>query len=422
MARVRFRPHKHQWEALTSKARYVAMICGVQGGKTTCGAVWLVQQVAQDPTANYLVVFPTYPIGKQSTMPKFFEWFPQDWGKWIERDKVFRLKAGGNIWFRSAEKPESIEGITAKAAWIDEAGQISALAWETIQARLSIAKGKGFLTTTPYTMNWLYYDFQKMADEGHPDYHVVQFASNESPYFDDEEYERARKRLDPRRFALKYAGQFTRMDGLVYSGFSRDTHVVKPYVIPKDAQIVIGADYGHTAPSAILWGYKDRDGCLVIFKEFYKTKRTYKQLADVIGLTDYRFCFVDPNPKSFSVELSTTYNLKNIIPADNNVDTGIGRVQSLFNQSGKIKIFSTCRNLISELEMYRYQDDRDGLPTDKVLKKNDHACDALRYMVHTEMARPALAQPSRRSMIIQPEDSEWSYGEDEEDIWLLGRR
>lgn len=370
----------------------------------------MAMQVVKDKKAQYMVVFPTFPIGKKSTMPKFLALFPQSWGRWIERDKVFRLHAGGAIWFCSADDPQSLEGVTAAAAWLDEAGQISSLAWETIQARLSIAQGPAFLTTTPYTMNWLYHDFVKLAEQGDPDYKVVQFSSKESPYFPNEQYESMKKKLDPRRFALKFGGRFTRMEGLVYGTFEREVHVVKPYKVPESAQIIMGVDYGDKAPAAILWGYKDKDDCMVIFKEFYKTGQTYKKLAKVISLIPANGVYVDPNPSSFYKELQRTYGIKNVIPADNTHSTGIARVQSMFEEN-KIKIFNNCKNLIDELETYHYKDDKDGMLTDVVVKKDDHACDALRYMSNTHVTRPTLlsGRKTTHTMNFPERETPW-YG------------
>ncbi len=416
MARTVFKPHKHQWKALASKARYVAVISGVQGGKTTVGAIWLAMQVQADKKSDYLVVFPTYRIGEQSTIKKFLERFPRNWGKYIIRDKIFRLKGGGNIYFRSAEDPQSLEGITAKACWIDEAGQINALAWETIQARLSIARGRAFITTTPYAMNWLYHDFYKKWEKGDPNYDVVKFRSIDSPYFSDAEYNMRKSSLDRRRFALKYEGEFTKFEGLVYQSFSEKYHVTEPYPVPKGAEVVAGLDYGHTAPTAILWAYKDKKGNTIVFREYYKKGASMKSIAAELNKYGPRAVYVDPSAKGFIVELQNVYGVRNIVPADNKVEEGISRVQSMFeagvNKQPTIKIFKSCRKLIDELETYHYKQGNDGMLTEKVVKKDDHACDALRYLLHTGAARKTLSAPTinKRRYPRDLEENEWGYG------------
>ena len=46
---------------------------------------------------------------------------------------------------------------------------------------------------------------------------------------------------------------------------------------------------------------------------------------------------------------------------------------------GGLKIFTTCRSLVSEIRIYRR--DEKG----KIVKENDHAVDALRYLILSGM-------------------------------------
>ena len=61
-------------------------------------------------------------------------------------------------------------------------------------------------------------------------------------------------------------------------------------------------------------------------------------------------------------------------PADNTVEAGIHACWERFS-TGRLKIFKHCTSLLKEYEMY--QRNLDG----KIVKKNDHGMDALRYGV-----------------------------------------
>jgi hypothetical protein len=61
---------------------------------------------------------------------------------------------------------------------------------------------------------------------------------------------------------------------------------------------------------------------------------------------------------------------------------------------GYIKILRSCKCLIAELNGYVWDDKS---PEDAPLKVNDHACDSMRYLVHTYN----LAQP-RRTEYVSP--------------------
>ena len=56
-----------------------------------------------------------------------------------------------------------------------------------------------------------------------------------------------------------------------------------------------------------------------------------------------------------------------------NVDSGIDTVRTLF-LNNRLFIHESCKNLIAELESYRYKEG-----TEDVIKEGDDLCDALRY-------------------------------------------
>ena len=61
------------------------------------------------------------------------------------------------------------------------------------------------------------------------------------------------------------------------------------------------------------------------------------------------------------------------------IPAGINKVRELF-KANKIKIHQSCKNLISELESYRYPDKKEDRNLDeRPIKEEDHCVDALRY-------------------------------------------
>jgi len=120
-----------------------------------------------------------------------------------------------NVW--------SIEGITnCRFIWNDEVGQDRYQAWVNIQGRAAFKEAQIFNTTTPYALNWMYHDIYRPWTEGRlSDVDIIQWRSIDNPYFPKAEYERQKKMLDSRVFAMKYEGTFQKMAGLVYEDFDR---------------------------------------------------------------------------------------------------------------------------------------------------------------------------------------------------------
>jgi len=74
-------------------------------------------------------------------------------------------------------------------------------------------------------------------------------------------------------------------------------------------------------------------------------------------------------------------NIK-VVNANNDVETGISKLKSFF-KNDIVHVDRRCKNLIKELESYRYERGRSTSKnqSEMPVKKDDHACDALRYSI-----------------------------------------
>jgi len=185
-----------QARAFDSEAQYVAMIAGTGGGKTWFGSIWLAREIKKDVKADYLAVAPTYPMLKDILLPRALE-ILNDWhgGTYKSMEKVYYLKGGGRVLFRSADRPLSMEGVHVNAVWLDEAGQMRSEAWHVAQRRVGFPKGRILITTTPYFLNWLKTDIYDRWKEGDPAIDVIQFGPAENPYYPSEHIDVARRTM-----------------------------------------------------------------------------------------------------------------------------------------------------------------------------------------------------------------------------------
>lgn len=144
--------------------------------------------------------------------------------------------------------------------------------------------------------------------------------------------------------------------------------------------------------TAIVWGaYNPDDDIIHIYAEHYRGNEIPEVHAATIMHRGGKHMrgVVDPAARgrnqSDGTRLIDQYRRLGckIIPADNAVEAGIYEVWSRLS-TGRLKISSTCVNLLQEMRMYRR--DEQG----KIIKSKDHLCDALRYWVMSAMkvARP----------------------------------
>lgn len=386
-----FRPHPKQLLALNSPRRFIACVAGLQGGKTLVGAVWLLDQIYKDyekgEVNDYLIVAPRYKTIEQATLPKFLELMPEDWGVLKKQAMCIELKWGAKIYIRSADNPNSIESMTIKAVWADEAGDMSREIWSKLLGRVSIKQGRIFMTSTPYANNWLYREVYKKCGwkNGEPQpggddtIEVVEWISTDNPAFSPDELAMHKAKLDPLIFAQRYLGQFVTLEGLVYN--ITDDCIIDPISIPQDWRHIGGMDFGQSDPTVILDIVEDPvQHVYYLVDEFYKTGSLLKDWATWISEHRMQRILADPQSAQLITELRQSYGLGQVQPADKQeIKVGIERVTALLKE-GRLKIFNTCKNTLEEFSLYHYPaPDPDKVQKDKPVDKDNHAMDALRY-------------------------------------------
>lgn len=396
--------HQKQFDAFHSDKRFIACIAGVQGGKTFLGALKTAHSIEQYPNDDQAIIAPTYKILQQSTLPKFFEIAPYLRKYWKQQQSLIEIPRGKdasgnlkfqNIYIRSTDNPLALEGMTLKFAWMDEAGQMKPDAWLFMQARVAIKRGQIFITTTPYNMGWLYLEFYKPCRErkpGYEDFQVYTWASIDNPFFPKDEFERVKKTLDPKTFARRYLGEFTKMEGLVYE--LQDFQIIEPRPI-EGVYTVAGVDFGWNNPAAIGVIREDRDSRFYLVDEYYQKEKTTaeiiekaKQLREKWGINKFYCDSAEPDRiEEFNRQgLYAETAIKDITP-------GISRVAQLIREN-RFFVFSTCINALQEFETYHYPEkdgDKDNKKDDAPTKKDDHLMDAIRYALYTGYEHSVVA-------------------------------
>jgi phage terminase large subunit len=204
-------------------------------------------------------------------------------------------------------------------------------------------------------------------------------SSYDNPYLPKEEIDKAKEELTEDRFAQEYMGDFRKTEGLVYKEFVREQHVVAE--LQDMNMIILGIDYGYTNPAAILKIGVDADNNYYVMHEWYKTKQTTEQIAEVAKGMGSNMCYPDiAEPDRIEILKIAGLNCRE---TNKEVESGIDTVRELLKQK-RLFIYKSCKNLIWEFETYHYPDRKPGKnEQEKPVKENDHAMDALRYALHT---------------------------------------
>ena len=369
-----------------------------------------------DPTDNFIITSPTFPIISQSTLPPFLR-LMDGLGKHNKKDNCFEMHGGGTCWFRTGRDPDSIVGIpNVRGILGDEAGKYSLYFWENIQGRADPKGAPIMLVTSPYALNWLYKEIirPKTRDKNaRPDVSLIQAASVDNPYFNAERYHARKLTMDPRRFNMMYGGDWLKASGVVYDCFDEDENQCAAMALPSGTKFYGGIDWGFTEPFVLKTRAITPGGAHYGVSEFYQAGLTIHDIERIVcqrvAVYGIETIYAGPDRPENILALNTALSKAGLrcscVPADNSKRLGIDRHYELL-KTRRMKYFRGMNpQTLDEIESYHYPEP-DDLDTDDNVKdalpveQNDHAMDADRYisiMTFAAHERHAPSVPSEQS-------------------------
>lgn len=252
----------------------LAAIAGTGGGKTFSIYWWLHSRMEAYPGNTWGLAEPTYGMlskiileSSDPDRPSLEQYFKMvgHHPDYHAVDKIL-FTDKGKIYLGSADNPDSMQGAAVRGYALDEAGQMSLLAFETAFQRRSMLSGQVFLATTPYNLGWLLTNIvQRNGTDG---IHVETWRSIDRPGFPRDEYERAKRTLPSWRFRMLYDAQFERPAGVIYSAFNERACVIDRFPIPASWLIYVGHDFGPDNPAAIFVAQDPATGQFYVYHEY----------------------------------------------------------------------------------------------------------------------------------------------------------
>lgn len=301
-----------------------------------------------------------------------------------------------------AGSESKVRGLTLAGAYVDEVTLLPEPFFVQLLGRLSVQGARLFGTTNPDSPNhWLKTSYLDRAHElGWGFWH---FTMDDNPGLTPE-YIAAKKReftgLWYRRFI---EGEWVSAEGAVYNMWDPHTHVVRFDDIPPIRELLaVGMDYGTTnATAAVLIG-QGRNGILYAldewrvdstdtdrytdaelsegFRAWLNSGGHYPQHPRQSERMRVRYVCLDPAAASFRAQLA--HDGVRTVPAFNDVNSGIATVATGLGE-GWLKISDRCQALIREIPGYSWDPKGTAMGLDRVIKRNDHSTDALRYGIAT---------------------------------------
>jgi hypothetical protein len=403
--------HPGQWKAWNSTKRFIFVLAGTQGGKTSFGPWWLAREIEQRGAGDYIAATSSYDLFKLKMLPEIRNVFENilGIGRYWAGDKIIEIKnpetnefeakrADDPMWariiLRSASAEGGLESSTANAAWLDEVGQddFGLGAWEAVLRRLSLAMGRVLGTTTLYNIGWLKQKVFDLWNRGNPDIDIIQFGSVINPIFPQEEFERAKRDLPDWKFKMQYLGEYDKPAGMIYHDFINNYrenggHKVKPFQISEKWPRIVGIDPGAVNLGQVWMAHDVINDDYYVYRAFKSGGKSTKEHAHDATRTaaenNERVIAWAIGQKAESQQRMDweSYGVRPVKePPFHDVESGIDKCIALLRQH-RIFFFDNLDEFFDEISTYSRELDDNDEPTEKIKnKQNYHLLDAWRYV------------------------------------------
>ena len=210
-------------------------------------------------------------------------------------------------------------------------------------------------------------------------------------------------------------GDWDADDGLAFSEFSKKKHICDPFPIPQYWKKFRAADWGFSSRAACLWFAVDPRGTLYVYREYGATNERPEKFAENVlfreSEEDISYGVLDAsawdNRGATSPALTMIRAGCHWRPADNKTKGSRSHGKMLVHHyladdvntaEPRLKIFSTCRELIKELSTLPLDPkNTEDVDTDAP----DHFYDGLRYGLQSRPVKTSLF--SDRGRLIRPQ-------------------
>ena len=424
-----YEPHAKQVDFHSSPARGRLFIGGNRSGKTVGGAtesVWRLigkhpyYKKHEGPIRGRCISVDFLNGVEKIVRPEIARWVPRSelrggsWETAYEKDiRTLYLENGSFLEFMSYDQDlDKFAGTSRHFIWFDEEPPKDV--FDENMMRLIDTGGDWWITMTPVEgMTWIY-DEIYIKSRTSELIHVTEVDTTENPTINTGEIEVLMAGLSADDKKARLHGRFVQRGGLIYPLFS-ESNVIEPMLPPFDWLHFNMMDHGFNNPTAWLWAAVDREGRMVVYDEHYERGRVVSYHARKVheknlqhGITP-AYSVGDPSIRNTDPITGTSVLIEYIdhgvpiILGNNDVRAGIDRVAGMIGEDNnphlprKLYITKNCASLLYEIQRYRWatwatkKHNFEKNAKEEPHKKDDHACDALRYGV---ASRPLVEDQS----------------------------
>lgn len=356
---------------------------GTSAGKTFGVLPILIDKAIREPLLEISVVSESIPHLRRGALKDFLKiMMMTNRYRDIQFNKStlkYTFANGSYIEFFSVDQPDKLRGARRNILYINECNNVPFEAYNQLAIRTS---GDIWLDYNPTNEFWVH---RELLNDGDVDFIILTYLDNEAlPKSIIDEIELARKKANESDYWSNWwkvygLGQVGRLEGACIPDW-------KEIDLPSDARLLCyGMDFGYSVdPTTLIALYKYNDS--YIFDEvIYQKGLLNSEISNLLktnNVTDIIYAD-SAEPKSIA-ELNSYGHM--VLPVSKGKDSIVYGI-NLINQN-KVYVTSRSKNLKKELANYTWMQDKEGNTLNKPIDAYNHAIDAMRYALTSQLENP----------------------------------
>jgi len=368
---------------LKLKKRVKVVRGGTSASKTFSIIPILIDKAIKEPNLEISVVSESIPHLRRGALKDFLK-IIMALGRYNDAQfnkstLKYTFTNGSYIEFFSVDQPDKLRGARRNILYVNECNNIDFESYYQLAIRTS---GDIWLDYNPTSAFWVDKEILTQSDV---DFITLTYLDNEAL---SETIVQEIEAAKVKALTSTYWANWWQVYGLGQTGSLEGVCITdwQEIDLPADARVLCyGMDFGYSNdPTSLVTMYKYNDA--YIFDELiYKKGLLNSEISNLLKANNVNEIVYADSAEPKSIAELNSYG-HNVLPVSKGKDSILFGL-NLINQN-KVYVTSKSKNLINELRNYIWQTDKTGIKMNRPIDAYNHAIDAMRYAITSQLENP----------------------------------